>query len=87
MIYTSSSEATMDQKTPPPVATGWQHLYSVALSEPDHEKRYRLIRKTEQAIGDRYYGAGRDLAEDEICEMAAAVWTLLQLRRGISSVP
>jgi len=77
----------MDHKTPPPVATGWQHLYSVALSESDHEKRHRLIRQTEKAIGDRYYGAGRTLADDEVRRMAEAVWTLLQLRRGIISLP
>jgi len=77
----------MDHKTPPPVATEWQRLYSVALSEPDHEKRHRLIRQTEKAIGDRYSGAGRTLGDDETRQMAEAVWTLLQLRRGIISVP
>jgi len=74
----------MYQETPPHVATEWQHLYAEALSEPDHEKRERLIRQTERAIGDRYHAAGRHLGDDEIRQMAAAVWNLLELQGEIT---
>ena len=77
----------MHQETPPYVATGWQRLYSAALSESDHEKRQRLITQAETAIGDRYHRAGRALDDDELREMAEAVWNLLQLRREKNTVP
>jgi hypothetical protein len=77
----------MYQETPTYVATEWQHLYSATLSESDHEKRHRLIRQTEKAIGDRYHSAGRALDEGELREMAEAVWHLLQLRRENNTVP
>jgi hypothetical protein len=77
----------MYQETPPYVATAWQHLYSATLSESDHEQRQRLIRQTENAIGDRYHSVGRALDDEEIREMAEAVWNLLQLRRENNTVP
>jgi len=77
----------MYQQTPRYVATEWQHLYAAALSEPDHGKRSRLIRQTEQAIGNRYHDAGRTLDDEELRQMAEAVWNLLQLRREIITVP
>jgi hypothetical protein len=74
----------MYQETSPLVATGWQQLYYAALSESDHEKRQRLIRQTENAIGDRYHSVGRSvgpaLDDEEIREMAEAVWNLLYLQ-------
>jgi hypothetical protein len=77
----------MYQETSTYVATEWQQLYSATLSESDHERRQRLIRQTEKAINDRYRSAGRALDEDELHEMAGAVWNLLQLRRENNTVP
>jgi hypothetical protein len=77
----------MYQETSTYVATEWQHLYSATLSESDHEKRRRLISQTEQAINDRYRSADRALDEDELREMAGAVWYLMQLRRENNTVP
>ena len=87
MESTNHSEATMYQETSTYVATEWQHLYSATLSESDHERRQRLIRQTEKAINDRYRSAGRALDEDELREIAGAVWNLLQLRRENVTVP
>jgi hypothetical protein len=56
------------------------------MAESNHEVRQQLIKQAEHAIGDRYHGAGRTLGDDEIREMAEAVWNLLQLRRGNNSV-
>ena len=76
----------MYQETSTYVATEWQHMYSATLSESDHERRQRLIRQTEKAINDRYRSAGHALDEDELREMAGAVWNLLQLRRENNTV-
>jgi len=70
----------MYPETSPLVATGWQQLYYAALSESDHERRQRLIRQTENAIADRYHSVGRALDDEEIREMAEAVWNLLYLQ-------
>ena len=68
------------------VAAGWQQLYYAAIVESNHEKCQQLIKQTERAIGARYHGACRSLGDDEIREMAEAVWNLLQLRRENNTV-
>jgi hypothetical protein len=76
----------MYQQTPPPRATEWQHLYSAMLSESDDQKRHRLIKQTEKAMADRYCAARGSLDDEELRDMAEAVWYLVQLRRESKAV-
>jgi CRISPR/Cas system-associated protein Cas5 (RAMP superfamily) len=71
----------MYQQTSPHVAAEWQHLYFAALTESNHETQHRLIKQTEQAMGDRYHAARGSLDDEELRDMAEAVWNLLRLRR------
>jgi hypothetical protein len=70
----------MPQKSPQPVPTAWQHLYSAALLELNRDRLRSLIEQTEQAIADRYRSLGPALDADEVRRMADAIWNLSVLR-------
>jgi len=74
----------MSHKTPQPVGTAWQHLYSATRLELDPKKLKWLIEQTEQAIADRYRSLGPAPDADEVRRMADAIWNLSVLRREAS---